>query len=134
MARMTTADDAIGKKKNPAKKKRKARRAAPRKARTNAAAPRKGNPRPKKAPARRAINPSRRKVCAVATTRAGRAADVNLFHLVATDPGITGGAGRSWRLPAAIVKSKDFQAWAYGMNYTISATRAQLVAKLRRFV
>lgn len=56
---------------------------------------------------------------------------INLFHL---NFGESKGAAKVWRLPEKLVASKDFQAWARGMNYVVSATLPQLKAKLARFL
>lgn len=130
--------------------KRKKKRAAPaRKAKAPTRRPVKRAPR--RAPAKtvrkvtvtrsttRTSNPAARVVSHIVAMKPTPARSVGLYHLVGgADPAVKSadadkGPARCWRLPERVVKSKDFQAWARGSNYVVSATRAQLVAKLRRF-
>lgn len=73
-------------------------------------------------------NPRSRKVTHVELR--SKPGAVPLWHLEARE---TSGAFKSFKLPAGVSRSSDFQAWARGMNYVVSATRSQLLSKLRRF-
>lgn len=73
-------------------------------------------------------NPSARKVTHVELR--SKPGALPLWHFEASEHA---GVFKSFKLPATLAKSKDFQAWARGMNYVLSATHSQMLAKLRRF-